>query len=188
MFIVVPVVLTCVCAYVFLCFVAAEIEVMMEPATGVLAPAEKLSIDVTIMSRAPGPFNLLVGCEVEGSDVPLACEITGEVFCFIQIHFLVFLFCCSCCVVLLPCFHSFVCLVRSRLLCVYVLDAWIACHVYDIAAATATAAITTTAAAGGQANADSSVTVQSDSKSRSNTTMMVLLFFCCGSVCCFYTD
>lgn len=51
----------------------------MEPALGRLEPAQELAIAVTLMSRAAGPLDLLIGCEVEGSQGPLVCALTGEV-------------------------------------------------------------------------------------------------------------
>lgn len=55
-------------------------DVQMEPASGVLAPAAKLTITVTIISETDGPMSLFAGCVLHGGRArPVGCKFSAEV-------------------------------------------------------------------------------------------------------------
>ena len=55
-------------------------DVRMEPASGVLAAAAKLTISVTIISEAAGPMALFAGCSLHGGRArPVGCKFSAEV-------------------------------------------------------------------------------------------------------------
>ena len=60
--------------------VKGRAEVQMEPASGVLAPAQRLSILVTVISETSGEMDLFAGCTLHGGcAVPVGCRITAAV-------------------------------------------------------------------------------------------------------------